>query len=314
MLLINYFQDFQNYIKFAFDFNEKKTKRHHESDLIFFYHKVEKALSLPYPRPGFGKETINHLVVILQDYINKYGGDNIAKAAANSLDSYQAFNLQNNHIDQILNDEIEKINFQLKDNKYTAGGIVGISKDDINNSLMDFKKFANSRFSIRNFAEGEIANTLIEEAIEIAQKTPSVCNRQSSRVYIYEDEEKKSEILKFQNGNSGFGKDANKILIVTSDLRDFRGVNERHQSYIDGGMYSMSLIYALHSKGLGTCPLNLSLSNKTENNLKKAANINESEILLMMIAVGRLPEKLNVAASPRRSAREVMTFYPRKIQ
>ncbi len=44
------------------------------------------------------------------------------------------------------------------------------------------------------------------------------------------------------------------ILLINYVLTAFNGINERNQSFIDGGMYSMSL-YALHY--LGACPLNL---------------------------------------------------------
>ena len=35
---------------------------------------------------------------------------------------------------------------------------------------MNFKEFAYSRYSLRNFSPGKIANSLIKEAVEIAQK------------------------------------------------------------------------------------------------------------------------------------------------
>lgn len=308
-LYTNYFKDLHRYKKHAFDFSNNKTKRHYEADLIFFYHKIEKALSLPSPRPGFGKETINHIVSISEYYINKFGSDEIVKASVNSLVAYQNFNMQNNSFDRDLDKRIADLKVSVDKVDFQQGGTMEITKKEIMGDKIDFNLFANTRYSIRNFANGEVDNKLIEDAVQIAQKTPSVCNRQSSRVYIYEEESIKNKILNFQNGNSGFGKDADKILIVTSDLKDFRGVNERHQSYVDGGMYAMSLIYALHSKGLGTCPLNLSITHKKEESLKKVAKINDSEILLMMIAVGRLPEKLKVASSPRRKAKEVMNFY-----
>jgi nitroreductase len=310
LLKKEYKKDMKKYSKHSFEYSRIKTKRHYEADLVFFYHKIEKGLSLPNPRLGFGKKNVYHLLSILENYIKQYGWDDVSSVALNTLYSYYYFNEKNNLKINDLLKRLEELKNLLEDGaKILVGGVDEVTKVEIDKSNVNFKEFAYSRHSIRNYAQGDVSVDLIKEAVNIAQKTPSVCNRQSSRVYVYSDNEWKSEILKYQNGNAGFGESASKILIVTSELKDFRGANERNQSYIDGGMYSMSLIYALHSLGVGTCPLNLTITHKTEVKLKKVANISDSEVLLMMIAVGNLPEKLRVASSPRRLAEEVMTVF-----
>ncbi|MDR6121169.1 nitroreductase [Bacillus sp. SLBN-46] len=309
-LIKNYSFDMKKFIKYSGTFNAKKTKQHYEASLIFYYHKIEKGLSLPKPRIGFGKDNVDYLVSLLEEYYKKYGWDDISKVTLNTLYAYYYFNEENGLLMKDLFNRIECLNKALPlESEFSVGGVQELSKADINKSYMNFKEFAYSRYSIRNFAPGEVSLDLIEEAINIAQKTPSVCNRQTSRVYVYNDEKLKREVLRYQNGNAGFGESASKILIVTSKIENFMGVHERYQSYIDGGMYSMSLIYALHSLGLGTCPLNLAITEKVEKDLKKAANIGNSDVLIMMIAVGNLPEKLKVASSHRRNASEVLKVF-----
>ena len=173
-------------------------------------------------------------------------------------------------------------------------------------SKIDLTEFFACRYSIRNFTDEEVDYNLIEQAIRMAQKTPSVCNRQSSKVYIFRNEEDRQLVLSYQNGNRGFGHLVNKVLIVTSDLQNFVSVGERNQCWIDGGMYAMSVVYALHSLGLGTCCLNWSVEYEVDRRLRKAANIPDSEAVIMMIAVGHIPEQLSVAQSPRKSIEEVM--------
>ena len=198
---------------------------------------------------------------------------------------------------------LEKLKATLpKELRTDEGGVVEVTKDGILEGIaIDFKKFAYSRHSIRNFTSEEVTVDLIMEAIQIAQKTPSVCNRQSSRVHIFESKEVQKIALSFQNGNAGFGDKASKILLVTTDAEDFFGAGERHQAYIDGGMFAMSLIYALHGLGVGTCALNLAFGYRQSDDLKKTLVIEQKEILIMMIAVGHIPENLKVAASPRKS-------------
>lgn len=302
--------DYKKYKKYSYSFREDKEKRHYESDMIFYYHKIEKGLALPEPRIGFGKENVKYLLKILKEYVKKFGWDDISSISLNTLYEYYYFNKENNLNIIELYKELEELKKTIpSDIKQGIGGTIEITKEEIENARVDFKKFAYTRYSIRNFAPGFVSPDLIKEAVEIAQKTPSVCNRQSSKVYVYSNEVDKNNILKFQNGNAGFGHLADKILIVTVDLRDFRGRHERYQAFIDGGMFSMSLIYALHSLGLGTCALNLSITNEVENNLKKAAKIPKSEVLMMMIAVGQIPEKLKVAWSPRRNIADILTIY-----
>jgi nitroreductase len=305
----NYNYDMERYFKYSFELGTQKTRRHYESDLIFYYHKIEKGLSLPKPRVGFGKHYIYHLLSILEKYNKQYGWDDVSVIALNTLYEYYYFNKKNSLEFGDIFKRLEELKPTINTNKHvSAGGVIEVTKEEVSKNIINFKEFAYSRYSIRNFAPGEVSIELLREAVQIAQKTPSVCNRQSWKVYIYSDENK-NKVLKYQNGNLGFGEDASRILIVSCELKDFRGVKERNQSYIDGGMYAMSLIYALHSLGIGTCPLNLALNYEDDMKLKKAAKISDSEVVLMMIAIGHIPEKLKVAASPRRKVEEVMTVY-----
>lgn len=309
-LIQNYKQDKKKFLKYSFNFSHKKTKRHYEADLIFYYHKIEKGLSLSNPRTGFGKDNVNYLLKKLEEYLFKYGWDDVSLISLNTLFEYYYFNEINNLKLDDLFKRINKLKSTISNGmQLSKGGVDEVKKAEIDKSDFDFKGFAYSRYSIRNFAPGNLSNNKVKDALEIALKTPSVCNRQPWKVHVYSDEELKKSILKNQNGNTGFGENASKILVVTSELKDFRGAIERNQSFIDGGMFSMSLIYALHSLGIGTCPLNLSITNKTEKKIKKIANINESEVLIMMIAIGNIPEKLKVASSPRRKIEEVLLFH-----
>ena len=135
--------------------------------------------------------------------------------------------------------------------------------------------------------------------------SPSVCNRQSARLYLVEDNLKKQNILKLQSGNRGFGDKADKILIVGVDLNCFLSAGERYQGWIDGGLFSMSLIYALHSFGLGTCCLNWSKESNIDKQLKKEAELPKNILVIMLIAVGHIPNDLKVAQSNRRNIDDV---------
>lgn len=299
--------DFKKYKDHAFSYTNEKEKRHLEADLIFFYHKIEKGLALPNPRKAFGEKNIKYLLKAIKDYIKKFDWDETSIISLNTLLAYYDFNKAQGINMKKLYIEIVKLKATIPQELLTEqGGTKKIGNEDVKFLMKEFKEFTNSRYSIRNFSSLPVDLNVIQEAVDIAQKTPSVCNRQPSKVYVYQNKNMQEEILKYQNGNAGFGDTANLILMVTTELKDFRGIIERNQVYIEGGLYSMSLMYALHAAGLGVCPLNLTMRNEKESQLKKVAGVPESEIPIMMLAVGHIPDEISVAESPRRKAEEVM--------
>ena len=172
----------------------------------------------------------------------------------------------------------------------------------------DFKAFSQTRFSIRDFSEKAVAIGLIEDAIRVAQKTPSVCNRQTSRVHVVRGAKKK-RLLECQNGNRGFGDLADTVLVVSSDLCSFCGVQERNQAFIDGGMFAMSLLLGLHYVGLGACALNWSVDREADQRLREFFSIEDSECIVLLIAVGHLPEQFSVARSARKELEAIMRVH-----
>lgn len=308
-LILNYLYDFKRFWRWYSGNEKSKSKTQLQAVITKNYHGIEKGLALKEPRVGFGEKKINTLISNLSKYIDKYGVDKITNIAFNVLFVYYEFNLTHGHKDE----NLYKIILQLK-NKISGikedcrqGGVVEVTKHSIlEKAQVNLPEFLESRYSIRDFAKDEVDLRLIEKAVKMAQKTPSVCNRQSSKVYVFSSKEDKQKVLSYQNGNRGFGYQASKVLIVVSDLEHFIAVGERNQCWIDGGMYAMSLIYALHSLGLGTCCLNWSVESNVDLALKRTTEIKDSESIIMMIAVGHLPNKLKIAQSPRKTVEQVL--------
>lgn len=134
-------------------------------------------------------------------------------------------------------------------------------------SFKDFSDFFQSRSSVRDYTSKEVPQELITEAVQVAIKAPSVCNRQPWRVKILEKPEDIKSALSLQNGNIGFGHEANKVIIIGSDLRAFVSPIERNQAFIETGLFAMSFILALHAKGIGSCCLNWCVTPKVDKKL-----------------------------------------------
>ncbi len=307
----NYIYDFRCFIRGSAVDQKFDTQIKLRTKLTLDYHKIEKGLSLNSPCVGFGQPVIERLLSNLYTYQNNYGLDETAQVALNVLFAYHEFNLAHGRdnadfykrlvslIDDISNDE----------NMTCEGGVQQVTKKQIyESSVSDLASFFESRYSIRQFTAEDVHKVLIEKAVQMAQKTPSVCNRQPWKVYVLSDAEDKKKALELQHGNRGFGDQASKLLIVTTELGNYTGIGERNQCWVDGGMFAMSLVYTLHSLGLGTCCLNWCVTHDIDKKLRQVLDIPVSEIVIMMIAVGHLPDELSVAQSPRRNVHEMLSI------
>lgn len=310
-LLKNYYDDYTIYANNSGFLKDRINQESHGSELINYYHRIEKGLSLKTPKIGFGKEVVNFLVDSLNDYVKKYNWDDVSITTYNVLLKYYEYNSK--HID--LNWLIKTLNEFNKTVPVTSISPDSGAKDITKNSILkatsaiDFKEFTSTRYSIRNYTDEEVSMDLIKSAIKIAQKTPSVCNRQTSRVHIFASDDMKIKALSLQNGNLGFGDKASKIIMVTSDIQGLFIIPERNQAYIDGGMFAMSLIYALHSLGVGTCPLNLAVESSKAKEIREKLSLRQSELLITMISVGHIPDELKVAASARKEIEEIIKVH-----
>ncbi|MBS4753334.1 nitroreductase family protein [Nocardioides sp. zg-ZUI104] len=126
----------------------------------------------------------------------------------------------------------------------------------------DPERFFGTRHSVRDYDDRPVQEDLLMRAVELAINTPSACNRQAWHVRFFRGNDV-VRVLRHQNGNSGFAENVPCVAVVTVDARLFAGAGERNQGWIEGGLFSMSLLYwALHSLGADGCMLNMSLTNE----------------------------------------------------
>lgn len=258
-----------------------------EASITRLYHTVEKGLSYEKYRAGFGKDTVQNLVSSLQQYIDHgYTTDAFFYTAALScLYEYIDKNKEYGYIDRKLEEKVKNI----PGSNIHNGGAISISAPD-NPELMTYDTLVKSRHSIRHFSSSHVDKKLIKEAVELAQYTPSACNRQGWRTRIVSDKSIVKEILSNQNGNRGFGEEIDKILVITADLRYQQRSRELFQAYIDGGMYAESVLNSLFFKGIGTIPLSAALTPRQEARVRKSIGLDDAEVLILFIGIGNYPQ------------------------
>ena len=266
--------------------------------LVKSYHIVEKGLVLPYPKKCFGVSKLLKLIKFTEKYIHMYGVDQLVLDICSALEEYKIYHVNINCTDCEVISEIVRLKGlvdAIGSRDRGNGGVKCIKRQIRQNPT--FEEVMRSRSSIRNFSEDNLSAQEALKIISVAKHTPSVCNRQGWKAYAFDKHEKILELLSFQNGNTGFGKFP-VLLIVVGKVRSFSRF-EHNQLFIDAGMFSMSVILALESAGLASCPLNLAITFEVERKLKSVAGIPSEERPVMMIAVGKKKDEFWVAASPR---------------
>ncbi|MEJ6002092.1 nitroreductase family protein [Paucibacter soli] len=280
-----------------------------QAHILKSYHRVEKGLALPQPRPGFGSDAIELLCDDLGAWLERYPSDWSTHAALDTLDAYLAFNRDHGHAMQTLAGRVQRLRALAGQGpeQGAEGGLLARRREEVwAAARLPFDAFLRSRHSVRQFDARPLEADLIEQAVAMARFAPSVCNRSSGRVYWVSDAARAQALLAHQNGNRGFGDQAGALLIVTARQSTFHTVGERYQAWIDGGLFGMTLVYALHALGLGTCCLNWSVEPATDRAFKREAGIPADDAVIMLLAVGHLREQFEVARSERRPLDEVL--------
>lgn len=310
-LISNFYNDYQLYKKYATAFSKKDLKNK-EADLILNYHSLEKGMLFKKMKPGFAKYRILNLHKILkdQDIIKNVHRSQIKVGYQVICKYYELHQAKNLDISDFYTETQYEFYKSVLQKNYDDcfSGIYSWSKNDFYHDVQSksFADFAKSRQSIRDFTGEKISHERIKNAIEIANTAPSVCNRQASNVYLIEDKTKIDEILKVQGGLTGYTDNVNQLLIVTNDRKFYYTVGERNQFYIDGGLYLMNLLYALHYLQIANCPANWGKTKKDENKLKPWIDIPESEKIICLIPIGEATESFNTTLSKRRPIEETL--------
>lgn len=309
-LFQEYCYDFFRYLRYSglFISSDQSDNRILISRIISQCHGIEKGLTMPEFKLGFGKLKLEKLIKDCLSYIEKNGTKNIqVQHAVSVILEYRKIHIESNYkLDHSLLDRIDFLGLK---QEIIACEQIKISKQEyFENSKESFEKFANSRRSIRNYSEENISVETIKNAITIAINSPSSCNRQGVRTYVFTETKKINQILEIQGGNRGFGYLTNKLVLITSELGVSTGFVERNIGYVDGGMFAMNLLYALHFNEIGACPLNCNLSVKNDIKLRKLCGIKESEVFVLMISCGIVPESFKIALSKRFSIDDILTL------
>lgn len=273
-------------------------------------HVVEKGMSLRSPRKGFGQQKVIALIERLSKYADRYIKEDAAflDYPLGTIAGYIKYTKSNGteigEIERLFADLCAKCGI---DAPLKAGGVVGVSAIDIKKEASgDFESLLRSRHSIRCYKNVVPSRELLEKALELAQKTPSACNRQAWKTHVYMGDDS-VELVKWQGGSNGFEEEIKCSILVTANLKGFLW-HEVHQAYVDGGLYAMNLINALHSLGLGTIPLSVGFEWEKLKELGRFG-IPENEVPVLIVGCGEMLDDFYVANSGRKDVGRTNVYH-----
>lgn len=303
LLLLDSTYDFYQYFRYSGMFAHKSRKTR-IFKTIKIYHALEKSLSFRDRRSGAGWVNAVKLATYLEDTYALFGHFSFhEKIGVKVLKDFCDHSQAPLHSQA---DLIEKFLKRHENMLSVEGGAVAFSTARLEDGKLERpESFFKSRYSVRDFSARNVEQTVIKRAIELAMKTPSACNRQPWHVYHFSDRESIDHALSFQTGNKGFGHEVPCLMIIAADMRAFEASLERNQHLIDGGMFSMSMVMALHSLGVGSCCLNWSQGAKGDLRIRRGLDISPHHAIIMMLAVGYPREHFKVCCSARSPFEEV---------
>lgn len=296
--------------------SSKDKKANQERDILLLVHALEKGMSLSNVKRGYGEEKAVKLITLINSYVNYSDVDKyVINYGISILQTYIDFQKKNNC--QELSEKIYNLYMKLKekieikmidtDEFFQSGYFYYEKTDDKKIKELDFASLTRNRHSVRTSSDKEVDISKIEEAISIARNYPSACNRQPCKVYCTKNREVINEIRKMIPGNSGFENELDNFLIVTAK-RNYFGVNEMFQWYINGGIFVAYLILALKSLNIGSCVFQWPLMNKNDLVLKNIMNIDQNECIINLIGIGIEKNKYKCVVASRKEVNDILTL------
>lgn len=280
------------------------------SRIVYNVHALEKGLARTHDRRlGFGRTALAKLNYALVAYLDA-GFDPESFAFIEGISvirRYDELHQREGAAAAVLTEVIDSRLLEMSRNiGYSSAGTKVVRRaEKQHGQLSYFRNLAFGRSSVREFSGETIDLGLVREAITIAGKSPSVCNRQGWHVYWTQDKELASRVLRHQRG-FGYQQMPEVLLTVTVSVTAFLSPVERNQGYVDGGLFAMSLMYALEAAGLAAVPLNACLYAKDQRAIRRLLDLHPSDLIIMFVAVGALPEETVVPISDRKPADSII--------
>lgn len=176
---------------------------------------------------------------------------------------------------------------------------------------VDYEQFlalSYRRRSVRWYLPQTVPRELIDRAIVAAALSPSACNRQPFEFRVFDDPERVQQVGSVPMGTIGFSQNFPAVIVVIGKLRAYPSERDRHVIYIDASLAAMSLMYALETLGLSSCPINWPDIEAKEKQMSQILDLEPDERVIMLISLGYPHPEGMVPYSQKKSLAEIRRY------
>ena len=271
-------------------------------DLLQLSHRLEKGLLIQNPKPMWGWEKAYRIVELLNT-----NSDEFSSVTANAvLSAYLCEKSKSpNQEDRHKYAEfMQKTGYRpiAFDN---IGGTITISKPVFSESEQTvIRRLFDTRHSCREFANRHVSDKDIEEAVRMALRCPSACNRQPFHVYVIDPAK-----LAKQLGRSKLQYEGDHTLVITGDVRAFTS-GELLDWIVSPSVFAGYLTLSLHSLGIGSCVVRKDLVKHSKYNeaVRVVTGMDESECVVLEMFIGYYKDKYVAPVSNRKAVSDVVKY------
>ncbi len=284
-----------------------------EGEIIRNTHSIEKGLSLERVKEGFGYAKMINGFAQIERY-QKIKGDYDSEAIrmfADAVKAYLAYHKEIGYEDantkqiEILYQELVQKGVQT-DGK--NGGVVYVQKQEYTEEERAVLcSLFESRHSVREFAHTDVDREKLNQAISLACRCPSACNRQCYRVHVLSSKHF-DQMEGWLEGIGGFAEDVNQFLIITAKLSVYRK-SEEMQYVVSTSVFAAYLTMALQAVGIGCCFVQRPFMPTAKwSKVASRLKIPKDEQVVCVLGIGNLKEEYKVPVSHRLAQDTIVNY------
>lgn len=278
-------------------------------------HRLEKGMIMQPRRPIFAKDYINETIDFYEeaarqcsvdkdsmdqgemqwahDVIKQYfdtveTGDKVVDDARDRFEKTQ-------HIFSV-DSSVKKVPFARKDG------------DKSKVEYEDLLQLSMQRRSVRWFDQRPVPRELIDKALMVGRQSPTACNRMPYEFKIFDDPELSKKIASIPFGSAGYSHQIPATVVVVGKLDSYFSPRDRHAIYVDASLAAMGFMYALETLGLSSSVINWPDFEPLEMKMQKTLDLDPSERVIMLIAVGYADAKGGIPFSQKKELDTIRSY------
>lgn len=148
------------------------------------------------------------------------------------------------------------------------------------------EELAARRRSHRQYSDSPVSRDLVDEALRLAARAPSGCNRQAYQYRIIDSPPLLAQLIPLLGGAQDFKEQIRCLAFLVGRYRGYADERDRHLLYVDAGHSAMLLELALEALGLGSCPLKWPDSAQKDELVSRLLHLEEDECVVVCLALG----------------------------